>query len=75
MNKLVNYTLIRDFYVSRFDTDEDNLNKSKSYQQSVIYPFELVITFHDLSVQLRIFSQALKKFSSQLKNEFNEKNH
>lgn len=73
MNKLVNYTLVRDFYKSRFDTYEDNLNKGKSYQDSVLYSYDLAITFLELSQQLKKFSYLVNKFSSQIKDELSER--
>jgi hypothetical protein len=74
VKKLNNYKLIREFYISHFNSAEDNLNKGKDYQDSLIYPYDFIITFLELSVQLRKFAHLVKRFSSQLKNELNEKN-
>lgn len=73
MDKVNNYKLIREYYRNHFDTCEDDMNKGKSYQDSLIHPYELVITFHELSSQLMKFSKIIKKFSDQIKNECNEK--
>jgi hypothetical protein len=74
VKKLNNYKLIREFYTSRFNTDEDNLKKGKEYQDAFIYPYDFIITFLELSEQLKKFSCIVKKFSIQIKNELNEKN-
>lgn len=71
---MYNYKLIREYYINHFNTNEDNMNKGKTYQDSLIYPFDLVLTFHDLSKQLQKFAQIVKRFSDKLKDEYNEKN-
>lgn len=73
MEKVNNFRLIREFYVSHFHTDEDNLNKGKTYQDSILHPYDLVLTFYSLSTQLQKFAQIIKRFSEQIKDERNEK--